>query len=112
MDGLIKKLGKYKYLLLVLALGLVLILLPSRGSDLTSAYNSGTATDDEARLEAVLGEISGVGSVRVLRSEEGVVVVCRGASSPQVRLNITEAVMSYTGLGSDRIRVMEMKAAD
>ena len=35
----------------------------------------------EARLETVLGEISGAGRVSVLYSDEGVAVVCEGASS-------------------------------
>lgn len=110
MSGMAQKLGKYKYLLLVLFVGLVLILLPGRSSEsdaLTAAQSS--ATEEEARLEEVLGNITGVGAVSVLRSEEGVVVVCAGADSPQVRLSVTEAVMSYTGLGSDRITVLKMK---
>lgn len=110
MSGMAQKLGKYKYLLLVLFVGLVLILLPGRSSEsaaLTAAQ--ATATEEEARLEEVLGNITGVGAVSVLRSEEGAVVVCAGAASPQVRLDVTKAVMSYTGLGSDRITVLKMK---
>lgn len=111
MEALINKLGKYKYLLLVLIVGLLLILTPTRSGGGGLAY-SATASDSEARLEEVLGRIDGVGETSVLYSDEGVVVVCEGAASPQVRLYVTEAVRSYTGLGSDRIRVLVMKATD
>ncbi len=113
MDGVIKKLEKYKYLLVVLIVGLVLILLPSRSSRQTqaavSSARSAYTSDEEARLEAVLSNISGAGRASVLVSETGVAVVCEGADSAQVRLDIVRAVMAYTGLGSDRISVIKMK---
>jgi hypothetical protein len=111
MNGVLAKLGKYKYLLLVLFVGLILILLPTRSSSdvIGTSVGQTTATDEEARLEEVLGDICNVGEVSVLRSEEGVVVVCEGADSPQVRLDVINAVMSYSGLGSDRITVLKMK---
>jgi hypothetical protein len=110
LDRILKKLGKYKYLLLVLFVGLVLILFPSRsgGSALSSA-RSDSASDEEARLEEVLGRIDGAGEVSVLCSENGVAVVCGGAESASVRLAVTQAVTRYTGLGSDRITVLKMK---
>jgi len=40
---------------------------------------------------------------------QGAVVVCQGADSAGVRLSIVEAVMSVTGLSSDRITVLKMK---
>ncbi|MEG1632706.1 MAG: hypothetical protein RR314_01515 [Oscillospiraceae bacterium] len=110
MDGVIKQLGKYKYLLLVLFVGIILILLPGRSAYVAEGEPpSQTATKEEARLEEVLGEIAGVGRVCVLRSEEGVAVVCEGADSAQVRLSVTEAVMRYTGYGSERITVLKME---
>ena len=42
-------------------------------------------------------------------SGNGAVVVCQGADDAQVRLNVTNAVAAYTGLGSDKITVMKMK---
>ncbi|HBR08356.1 MAG TPA: hypothetical protein DD735_05595 [Clostridiales bacterium] len=111
MNGMIEKLGKYKYLLLVLFVGLILILLPSRTSSdiIDASISQSAATGEEARLEKVLGDICNVGEVSVLRSEEGVVVVCEGAASPQVRLDVLNAVMAYSGLSSDRITVLKMK---
>ena len=39
----------------------------------------------------------------------GAVVVCEGASDPNVKLAIVEAVSKATGLGADRITVLKMK---
>lgn len=39
----------------------------------------------------------------------GAVIVCTGGDSTRVRLEVTEAVMAFTGLGSDRISVFKMK---
>ena len=63
-------------------------------------------------LEAVLGEVSGAGRVSVLYSDEGVAVVCEGAESARVRLDIVNAVSAYTGFGSDRIKVLSMERSD
>lgn len=38
----------------------------------------------------------------------GAVVVCEGAASAQVKLEITQAVIAFTGLSSDKIKVIEM----
>lgn len=108
MGSALKLIGKYKYLLLVLLFGLILMLLPSRETSLTRA--SGTrASDTEARLEEVLCGVEGVGRTSVLCSDEGVVVVCEGAESAAVRLSVVRAVSGYTGLRSDRIEVLKMQ---
>lgn len=39
----------------------------------------------------------------------GAVIVCDGASSSSVRLGITRAVESFTGLSTDKIRVIQME---
>lgn len=39
----------------------------------------------------------------------GAVILCQGAGRAEVRLRIVEAVMSATGLTSDKITVLEMK---
>lgn len=40
---------------------------------------------------------------------QGAIILCQGADSAQVRLNMVEAVMSVTGLSSDKITVLKMK---
>lgn len=64
--------GKYKYVLLILALGILLMSLPDRGSspaqpEVSSAQPAPASRADE--LEAILGQISGVGRVQVLLTE-------------------------------------------
>ena len=39
---------------------------------------------------------------------KGAIVLCQGADSPQVRLDIVDAVSKITGLGADRISVLKM----
>lgn len=41
----------------------------------------------------------------------GALIVCDGADSSQVKLDIVNAVSSLTGLGSDRITVVKMKTS-
>ena len=126
MERVTKTLSRNKYVLLVLALGLLLLLLPrSAGRDTGTApaavsaapagvgdplEASGIPLDTESeRLKALLEAIRGVGSAEVLLSRSGAAVVCAGAESAAVRLAVTEAVAAYTGLGSDRIAVFQMR---
>lgn len=39
----------------------------------------------------------------------GAIILCQGADNAAIRLSIVEAVMSVTGLSSDRITVLKMK---
>ena len=105
-------------MLLFLVLALVLMLLPSgrdkekdtvqsQGSELES---SGIPLDTEsARLSEFLSLMEGVGEARVLLSAEGAVILCEGADNSSVRLYVTNAVSVYTGLGSDKIRIIKLK---
>jgi len=121
----LRKLGKIlaqnKYVWLVLLLGLVFLLWPQRteqpvetaaavsgrGAELGA---SGIPLDTESqRLAQLLQEIDGVGEARCLLSAEGAVVVCTGGDNPAAQYLVTNAVSAYTGLGSDKIRVMKMK---
>lgn len=158
----INKLGnygkKYRYALLILILGIVLMLIPTgkRQSDEmpmddTESTNAHSIQDE---LSEILSKIEGVGKAQVMltvaageetvyqidsdgaidsqdrttvtitdenRNENGLIrqinppvylgaiVVCQGADSPSVRLEIVEAVSRITGLGTDRISVMKMK---
>ena len=110
------RLSKNKYVLLVLVLGLLLMLLPgARGGRQTdeksdSLPSSGISLIAESeRIAEMLCSIDGVGRASVLISARGAVVVCDGADKASVRLDVTQAVMVYSGLGSDRIAVCKMK---
>lgn len=97
----IKKLHKFKYPLLVLVIGILLMLLPFGGK------TAGGETDETARLCRLLSSAEGVGESSLLLSEHGVVIVCDGAEDAKVRLDILRALGSYTGFGSDRITILK-----
>ena len=99
---MLKKLAQYKAPLLILAVGLLLMLLPA------SSGKSASAQDEDCELSALLASASGVGEARVLISEHGVIVVCEGADSAAVKMDIIRAVGSYTGFGSDKITILRL----
>lgn len=98
----LRLLGKYKYPLLIFLLGVLLLLTPG------SQEKEERTQNEELRLEEILSATRGVGQARVLLSEEGVIVVCEGASNAAVRLDMICALSSYTGFGSDRITILQM----
>ncbi len=159
----LEKLKKYRYPALILALGLLLLLLPSGGSrgEKTQAMEpvQDTADFDLAAFtkeaEALLSGIQGAGKVKLLLTLEtdgrrefqidqnrsqsesgeqlqqqtvlvsgdggqtpvavtrsypsfrGAVVLTQGATSQSLTLSIKEALSSLTGLGMDRITVLQ-----
>ena len=90
---------RFKFPILILALGIVLMLIPSgtKNTDRNSCCELGDA----------LSLTQGVGEAYVLISENGVVVVCDGAQDAKIRMEITEAVKAYTGFGADRITILK-----
>lgn len=70
---IIALLGKYKYPVLILLVGLGLMLLPS-GKEVQPqeqpAETAPVSNDLESRLEAILSQIEGAGQVRVLLTED------------------------------------------
>ncbi len=100
--AILRKIEAYKYPLMILLLGVVLLLFPSQSK------RSDTAVTVEKALEEVLADSFGVGRIRVLVSDSGAVVVCEGADNASVKLDILRAIGSYTGLGSDKITILKM----
>ena len=99
MKNLANKLGAFKLPILIFALGLVLMLLPS-GSQRTRE-------DTQNTLGEALSLTQGVGEAYVLISESGVVVVCDGAQDARVCMEIVRAARSYTGFGADKITILK-----
>jgi len=151
---------KYKYVLLVVILGLVLMLWPSQKETspvIPATQQSSQLPSITEELSAILAQIRGVGRVRVMITEQsgsethyqtdvsemqdadsitgdsrtvlvssgsaetgliksvsapvyqGAIVVCQGADDPAVRLAVSQAVASVTGISTDRISVLKMK---
>lgn len=142
--------NKRKYLLILLACGALLMLLPGTSTVDTEPYEDDLETtfsvnDEEKRLGEMLSAIHGAGKCRVLLSLQagaelvlaedegetvivssggrqstvtiqkrspkylGAVVVAEGSRDANVRYDILSAVMSYTGLGADKITICPLK---
>ena len=120
------------FLILILALGVFLLVLPSSQSEEKTEKTESLA-EYKARLEEELGEIcssvSGVGRCKVTvtfeRGEErvykgssliesrppkvlGVTVVCKGADSDRVRGEIIDMMSALFDIGTNRIAVLKL----
>ena len=102
MKKVLDKLDQFKYPLLILALGVFLMLIPS------SPKGENTAPTTE--LGEALSLTQGVGEAYVLVSDNG--VVCEGAQNAEVRMKIMEAVRSYTGFGADKITILKRSGSN
>lgn len=163
-EKLWKLLDKYKYVLLVILAGVILLLWPTGEREQPEERTADSAAEDfdlealEEKLSQTLSQVEGAGKVTVTltvksgleqvpltdRSTsvsergnsveektvvintgsgqeavvrlrrgpvfQGAVVVCPGGDQAEVRLLLTQAVASLTGLGADRITVC--KGAD
>ena len=158
----IQVLKRYRFVALILLVGLILMLLPAGESperaESERDSNAYSLRETEERLEALLRNMQGVGQVNVMltlksgstlelaedsstsmrESEtkresdvvtvsrgsgteevivtyeryplyQGAVVVCEGGSNSAVRLSVIETVSVLTGLGSDKITVVQWK---
>ena len=109
---------KNTVLLLIAAIGLVIVLLPT--GQKKSKATTATATDNEARLTALLQSTEGVGKTRMLLAESGernggytgAAVICEGAGKAGVRLRVTDIVSAFTGLTSDKIVICKMTSQE
>ncbi len=111
--------GKYKYAVAVTLLGVLLLILPTRGGRETrnvGAAGAETGTDVRSEIERSLAAFDGVGRLRLVLSTEpetqrctGALVVCEGADSAAVRLELTRALGALTGLSSEKIAIVKGK---
>ena len=111
--------AKYKYVIAVVLLGVLLMLLPSGSRGETR--NAASAVPEtrgtvQSEMEATLAAFDGVGRLRLMLATDpvtehwaGAVVVCEGAGSAAVRLQLTQAISALTGLPSDQIAIMKGK---
>ena len=159
---------KYKGIVLILAVGLLLLIWPTKDqtvqiADTETSAEWETLKETERRMEQLLEQIEGVGRLSLMLTLEssarqeltadtelsyrgetaapdeysrrvetvivstdqgeapvvayrigpvyrGAVVVCQGAENAGVRLAVTQAVAALTGLGSDRIKVIQCQS--
>ena len=117
-ERLLAAMGKYKFAIAAVLLGMALMLLPAGGKTQPSAVSA----QPEGRvavaceMEDLLGAFDGVGRLRLMLTVApgteqwaGAVIVCEGGGSAAVRLQLTQAVSALTGLPSDKITVVRGK---
>lgn len=152
-------LRKYKFIFLVLLIGVFLMALPQgKQEEKNNALPEQVQPSLQQELAQILSHVAGAGRVEVLLTEaagaetlyqtdddtssrdntrdlrqdtvlvtnasrgetglirqilppkyEGAVILCQGAEDARVRLAMVSAVMSVTGLSSDKISVLKMK---
>ena len=112
-------LGQYKYVLLVILVGMVLLLLPSLGGEKESA-SAGTGAgasgvdfnldDMERRLADALSQIDGAGKTQVILTLKGGVrqVLARDETISERESSSTTVVVSKTGGGQDAVTLQEV----
>ena len=96
------QLNKLKFPLIFLVIGLVLML----GSNQSKPEIEMNKTD--LLMGEVLSSVQNVGDCIVVISDQGVVIVCEGADKAKVRLEIIQAISSYTGYSSEKITILKM----
>ena len=83
-----------------------------KGSVLLSVEGSASrelaVSGEETLVVSENGDVKVVELYYVNPKYKGAVIVCAGADSAAVRLNLTRAVCAYTGLSTDKITVMGM----
>lgn len=128
--------GKYKYVLLILLVGVILLLLPSgkrateKGTQAAAPVSTDTSAAQAAenRLASILQEIDGAGNVRVLLSyrcsaekefavDEGETVIVSAGSGTQEAVErrtiypeYLGAVVVCEGAGAPQVRLDVMQA--
>ncbi len=116
--GLLKRLGAYKYVLLVIAAGAALLLWPTGGEDET-IYISGTEEESfsvsalETQLEEILSRIDGAGEVSVMLTVksgmERVLAQNEATSGDEAEC---ETVVISTGSGKEEVVVLTQRYPD
>ena len=95
--------------------GQVRVLLTKQSGDETVYQTDETSTRGEQTESRSLTTVTaGEGDMPVVRQTvygryRGALIVCQGADSPSVRLQLVNAVAGLTGLSTDRITVIKMK---
>ena len=108
-------LRKYRIPLLVFLLGVALGQVVVDGDDVQTDSRTVTASGSTTQeTETVFRQPGGSEKEPAVQSVvypqyQGALVICDGAERASVRLAVTQAVSSLTGLGSNKIAVVKMK---
>ena len=112
-------LQKKKQWILILLIGILLVIIavPTKGTDTGSSYryqdDERTITEIEGNLENLLGNMKHVGKVQVMitygddEKVEGIAVLADGAGNGVVVREITSVVQALFDVDSHKIKVIE-----
>lgn len=98
--------------IIIVAAALLMLILLSLGN---SFPVDGAVTDEERRMQRILSQVEGAGSVKVMLSTDesgellGAVVAASGAGEIAVQLRLQQAVHTLTELELDQIEVVKSK---
>ncbi len=110
-----KLLKKWKEILIIGGLALLVIFLVWKTfySSEETTNTVGIQSENEAKLCSILSQIEGVGRSEVMIYEnegvKSVVVVCEGANSLQVILDVREAVCAALGTDAKDVKIYQLK---
>lgn len=100
-------------IILALAVGILLLTLPSVKGSLSNGAEGAT---EEKDIEALCAQIDGVGECSLLLSygEDGrtvvaALVICDGGDSLEIRHRLTELLSSFYGIGYNRISIQKRR---
>ena len=106
------KFSKWKDIIIIAVLALILIIAIWRifYKNESADVNTAIASQAEQKVSKLLAEMDGVGAAEVMicETEEGVqsvVVVCEGANSLQVIMDVREAVAAALGTQAKSVKV-------
>lgn len=120
---MLNKTKRDKIFIVILAGVLMMVIAMPTKSSSSKAVTSGSIYSDSSRdydqtlgkeLEEMLGNIEGVGTVKVLlktsdeREVTGVMVVCEGGDDKNLVAYITDAINGLLGVPVHKIKVMKM----
>ncbi len=97
------------FILLLVGVLFVVLAIPTEKSQTETSY----ATDVEKRLEKILAQMQGVGTVHVMitcqedDTVEGVAVIAEGGGNSVVKQNIIEVIQALFPVDSHKIKVIK-----
>ena len=104
--GFLRQKGGLWILVFAVSIGLFLLVYFSDGAE--------NGFDSTSEISELCSSVEGVGECRVMITYEGeepvgIVVVCRGGDSVQVRHRLYEMLSALYGIGANRISIEKMK---
>lgn len=109
-DKIVSFLRQYRYVILVIAIGLVLMSIPGRQEDTKTGPDPDqvqTSRDIQSELEQILSQIQGVGKVRVLLTESAGEMTLYERSEDSTRGEVSDSTRTEPIILTDENRAQQ-----